>query len=230
MRNVNEWRKRGGVNRLIALLLAMIGVMLVLIAIPWWKSFRYRSECIACEQAMDSAKDGLIIDYLSHYDAGTAEDAITTLDEVLPGREDICPSHGTVYLVRRDDGIFEPICGLHDSDLKRRVRLNASRAKMLLEEKLRAARKKKDPVTGDLKIELNGKTLVCKRVTEESDLRRGTSTTNGYDGIVALYGIAGEGDFTNTWVDDGELCYFVYADENEAAVWRSKNGWTGSAY
>ena len=64
MRNVNEWRTRGGVNRLIAILLAMIGVMLVLIAIPWWKSFRYRSECIACEQAMDSAKDGLIIDYL----------------------------------------------------------------------------------------------------------------------------------------------------------------------
>ena len=230
MRNVNEWRTRGGVNRLIAILLALIGVMLVLIAIPWWQSFRYRSECIACEQAMKSAKDGLIIEYLGKFDTGTTEEAMATLDAVMPGRDDICPSHGTVYLIRRADGIFEPICGLHDPDVKRRVRLNASRAMSLLEDKLSKAKKKKSPLTGDVSIELNGKTLVCERVTEQSVLRRGTSTTVGFEGVVALFGIAGEGAFTDTGAEDGELCYFVYADENDAAVWRPKYGWTGSAY
>ena len=58
---------RGGVNRLVAILLALIAVMLVIIAIPWWKNFSYRSEVIACEQAMKSAEDGLIIEYLSRF-------------------------------------------------------------------------------------------------------------------------------------------------------------------
>ena len=230
MRNENEWRTRGGVNRLIAVLLALIGVMLVLIAIPWVKSFNYRSECIACEQAMKSAKDGLIIDYLHNWDAGDVEDAMDTLDEVLPARPDICPTHGTVYLMRREDGIFEPVCGLHDPDLKLRVRLNASRAKDLLAEGLRVARKDSDTEPDEVEIELNGKALTCTRVAAYSDLRRGTSTTNGYDGVVALYGIAGDGDFTDTGLKDGEICYFVYADENHAAVWKHNDGWTGSAY
>ena len=230
MRNVNEWKRRGGVNRLVAVLLALIAVMLVLIAIPWFKSFNYRSECIACEQAMKSAKDGLIIDYLHNWDEGSAEDAMVTLDEVMPARPDICPSHGTVYLVRGDNGIFEPICGLHDPDEKRRVRLNASRAKDLLADALRKARRDSETEPESVEIELNGKPLTCERVSEKSDLRRGTSTTNGYEGVVALYGIAGDGDFTGTGLKDGEICYFVYADENHAAVWKYDDGWTGSAY
>lgn len=221
---------RGGINRLAAVLLALIGVMLVLIAVPWWQSFRYRSEVIACEQAMDTARDGLIIEFLNKWDAGTAEDAMVTLDEVMPGRENICPSGGTVYLVRRSDGIFEPLCGLHDTDLKRRVRLNATRAKELLAERLRLARREVEDEPEGVEIELNGKALDCVRVREASTLRRGTGSTNGYEGVVALYGIAGDGAFTDTGLKDGAICYFVYADENHAAVWRWDDGWTGSAY
>ena len=38
---------------------------------------------------------GLIIDYLSHYESGTVEDAMTTLDEVMPAWANICPAGGT---------------------------------------------------------------------------------------------------------------------------------------
>ena len=59
--------RRGRVNRVIAVLLVLIAVMLVLIAIPAWQRFRYRSEKTACIQAMKSARDGLIIEYLSRW-------------------------------------------------------------------------------------------------------------------------------------------------------------------
>ena len=29
---------------------------------------------------------------------------------------------------------------------------------------------------------------------------------------------------------EGEICYFVYADENYCAIWRSNDGWDGDAY
>lgn len=222
--------RRGGINRLIALLLALIAVMLVLIAVPGWQRFRYRSEKTACEQAMKSARDGLIIDYMAHFEAGTVEDAMQTLDEVLPERANICPSGGTVYLVRDEQGIFQPVCGLHDDDVRRRTRLNASRALELLEEGLRHARRASSGEPEAVQITLNGQPLECARVDSTLKISRGTKTTNGYEGVVAFYGLAGQGDFTQTAARDGEICYFLYADEDYCAVWRKSDGWTGNAY
>ena len=222
---------RGGINRLVAVLLALIVVMLAIIAVPAWKVFRYRSEKTGCDQAMKSARDGLIIEFLSRWDAGSVEEAMVTLDEVLPARANICPAGGTVYLVRGDNGIFEPVCGKHNDDKKLRVRLNASRALDLLRDGLRYARRVSpdgEPETVD--IELNGDTLTCTRVPEVSDLRRGTGTTNGFEGIVALYGLAGDGSFDAMGRKAGEIVYFVYADEYYAAIWRADDGWTGDAY
>ena len=220
---------RGRINRATAILLALIGVMLVLISVPAYRVYRYRAEKTGCVQAMKSAKDGLIIEYLSRYQEGSVEEAMTTLDEVLPERANICPAGGTVYLVRNDIGIFEPVCGMHDDDLKLRVRLNASRAMELLADGRRAAREEADEEPEAVEITLNGKPLECVWVEERLDLRRGTATTNGYEGIVAFYGIEGEG-FDTGKVDKGEVCYFVYADENHAAAWRAEDGWTGDAY
>lgn len=223
--------RRGGINRLVAVLLVLIAVMLVIIAIPAWKVFRYRSEKTACVQAMKSAKDGLIIEYLNHWEAGSVEDAMVTLDEVMPARANICPAGGTVYLVRSDNGIFEPVCGLHDDDLKRRVRLNANRAKTLLEEGLREERRYAATEPEGVEIQLNGRALACERVDEATSLRRGTRTTNGYSGVVALYGVAGKGTFkAGGGLKKGDIAYFVYADEEYCAVWRADDGWTGDAY
>lgn len=220
----------GGVNRLTAILLALIAVMLVIIAVPGYRAYRYRAQKVGCEQAMKSAKDGLIIEYMSHWEAGSVEDAMKTLDEVMPERANICPAGGTVYLVRGSNGIFVPICGLHDSDLERRTRLNASRAQELLAEALLAARKDGGEEPESVEIQLNGKALECVRVQEEQNLHRGTRTTNGYTGIVAFYGLAGEGEFTTDKVKTGEVAYFVYADEDHCASWRAGDGWSGDAY
>ena len=222
--------RRGGINRITAVLLILIAVMLVLIAIPGWKRFRYRSEKTACEQAMKSARDGLIIDYLAHFEAGTVQQAMQTLDEVLPERANICPSGGTVYLLRGANGIYEPLCGLHDSDTRRRARLNASRALELLREGLRYARRENDAEPDSVTVTLNGKPLECVRVQEAPMIRLGTRSSNDYEGVVAFYGLAGEGAFADVAARAGEIGFFLYADEDHSAVWRVNDGWTGEAY
>lgn len=221
--------RRGGVNRVTAILLALIAVMLVVIAIPAWRVFKYRSQKTGCEQGMKTARDGLIIEYLGRFKEGTVEEAMVTLDEVMPGREDICPAGGTVYLVRGANGIYEPVCGMHDDDKKLRVRLNASRALELLKEELRKQRQYGEGEPETVEITLNSMPLECGHVREVLDLRRGTATTNGYKGIVAFYGVKGDG-FSAKSVKAGEICYFVYADENHCARWLADDGWTGDAY
>ena len=219
-----------GLTRAAAVLLVLIVVMLVLIAIPGWNSYRFRAEKMACVQALKSARDGLIIDFLGKWDAGTAQDARNTLDEVMPERANLCPAGGTVYLVRDENGIFDPICGLHDPDDHRRVRLNASRAMELLQAALRDARSAGEEEPQTVEIQLNGKTLACMRVTDEPELRWGTKASTAYKGTVALFGVAGEGTFGTEAAKAGELCCFVYAEEESCAVWHAKDGWTGDAY
>ena len=222
---------RGGINRVIALLLVLIAVMLVIIAIPWWKHVRYRSEVIACEQAMKSAQDGLVIEYLSRYKEGSVNDAMKTLDQVMVARPNICPAAGEVYLIKNSQGVFEPHCGLHDPDEKQRVRLNAARALELLREARRTALRRSKGVEPDaVEITLNSQKLSCERVQEAPKLRRGTGTTDGFEGTVAFYGLAGEGDFPVEGAEEGDIFYFVYADENHCAIWRANDGWTGDAY
>ena len=228
MKRLND---RGLITRAAVVLMVLIAVMLVIIAIPSWQVFRYRSEKTGCVQAMKSAKDGLIIEYLDRFEEGDEEDARQTLIQVMPARPDICPAGGTVYLIKNSIGIFEPVCGMHDDDTKLRVRLNASRAASLTAEALRIARRETKAEPESVTITLNGKPLECVRVDEVLELRRGTRLTNGYKGIVAFYGIAGEGDFKPSGnVKKGGISYFVYADENHCARWIDGDGWTGDAY
>ena len=44
--------RRGGTARILVILAVLILIMVGILMIPSWKAFRYRSECIACEQAM----------------------------------------------------------------------------------------------------------------------------------------------------------------------------------
>ena len=231
MRRMKRLNDRGGVNRATGILLALIAVMLVVIAIPAWRVFSYRSAKTGCVQAMKSATDGLIIEYLYRRDSGSEQDARDALDSIMVARPDICPAGGNVYLIRGANDIYVPVCGLHDDDAKLRVRLNASYAMDALKEARRIARRDTGAEPESVEITVNSKPLECVRVQAEEDIHRGTATTNGYKGIVCFYGLAGEGSFTSYKdVAAGDICYFVYADENHCAIWRSDDGWTGDAY
>ncbi|MER2142895.1 MAG: hypothetical protein ABS888_03800 [Eubacteriales bacterium] len=222
---------RGGVNRVIALLLAAIAVMLVVVLLPAWDDLRLLSQRLSCEQAMKSAKDGLIIEYLGRFKEGSVQDAMNTLDQVMIARPNICPAGGEVYLIKNSDGIYEPLCGLHDRNERQRTRLNASRALELLREKRRAALRSSKGVEPDaVTITLNSQPLSCVWVDKAQKLRRGTATTDGFDGVVAFYGLAGEGSFPAEDVEEGDIFYFVYADENHCAIWKANDGWSGDAY
>ena len=222
---------RGGVNRLVAILLVLIGIMLVIVLIPAWDDLRILSQVLSCQNAMKSSKDGLIIEYLNRYKEGSVEDAMKTLDQVMVARPNICPAGGEVYLIKNEDGIYQPLCGLHDKDKRRRVRLNATRALDLLREGRRIALRYSRGVEPDkVDIVLNSMTLPCVRVQKVQKLRRGTGTTDGFDGVVAFYGLAGEGDFPVEDVEAGDIFYFVYADEYHCAIWKANDGWTGDAF
>ena len=219
----------GRINRLAGILLICIAAVLAVIAYPSWKVFRYRSEKTACIQAIKSAQDGLIIDYLTNLENESPEEARNTLREVMPERPNICPAGGTVYLVRGDHGIYVPVCGLHGEDSKQRCRLNASYVKELIEHDVRMAKLRDEALPDPLTVFLNGKDLTCVKVTEEVNIIRGTKTTLGYTGIVCFYGLDGQG-FKAKNTKKRELCYLLYADEDTYAVWRADEGWTGGAY
>ena len=219
--------RKGGLSVAIAVLLLLIAVMLCIIAVPAWKTFRYRSQKVGCDQAMKSAGDGLIIEYLGSFDETTSEQARRILDKVMPGREKLCPAGGEVYLSKDEHGIYQPFCGIHGNDKKERVRLNASYAKDLLSAQLE---KQTETSPEYIEITINNSVLKCMHVLEEEPLRRGTDSTNGYDGIVAFYGIEGEGKFDSGFAKKGKIAYFVYADDYYCARWRAKDGWSGDAY
>ena len=225
---------RGGVNRVVAILLVLIAIMLVVVLLPAWDDLRLLSQRLSCEQAMKSAKDGLIIEYLGRFKEGSVEDAMNTLDQVMVARPNICPAGGEVYLIKNSEGIYEPLCGLHDRNARQRTRLNASRALELLREgRRKALRSSKGVEPEAVDIRLNSKPLSCERVPKVQKLRRGTATTDGFDGVVAFYGLAGEGDFPageDAKVEAGDIFYFVYADEEHCAIWKANDGWTGDAY
>ena len=215
--------KTGQINRTVLILLIAVCVMVVIvIAIPAWNNFRAETDRIGCEQAMKSAKDGLIIEYLGNWKINTTEEVRKILDEVMPARENLCPSGGNVYLIPRSDGVYETVCGVHDPDEKLRTRLNASYTLEELMETLRKERRYTTEEPKSVTVEVNSKPLECVRVSEEVPIRRGTATTSGYEdeGVVAFYMID----------DKGKITYFIYADENHCAVWRVNDGWTGDSY
>ena len=221
----------GGLNFLIGILLFLIAVMLILIAVPSWQRFSYRSQKVGCDQAMKSARDGLIIEYLGSLKKSTTEEAMRDLDKIMPARENLCPAGGNIYLTEGEDGYYVPVCGIHGNDKKQKTRLNGSYAKILLEKELsdRLRRSKKEK-QDSISITLNSQPLDCVHVLKKEFIHRGTASTNGYEGIVAFYGLEGEGDFETGQAEEGELAYFVYADENYCAIWWADQGWSGDAY
>ena len=58
MKKDSRLRDERGIAWVVVLMIVLVAVMLVIIALPSWEVFRFRSEKTACVQAMKSAEDG----------------------------------------------------------------------------------------------------------------------------------------------------------------------------
>lgn len=231
-----------GIARIHVILICLCAVLLVLVMIPGYRYWQYHGEWLTCASSLRVVNGALVIELLANGEASRLEDAESGLETILPGREGYCPTGGTVYFQREKDGEWKAVCGLHDSDHAKRTRLNASYVLRNLRQALLSAQRRGDALPKELTVGLNGKELRCALVEKEAGIRRGTSTTKGYEdkGTVAFYGLSGLGSFADCseksgFVDgDGTeapgICYFCFADEDNNAVWREDDGWRGSSY
>ena len=222
--------EQGKISRAVGIMLLLIAVMLVVISVPAWRAYKYHADEIGCAASLKTARDSLVIEVLSEGEDLTVSSSRKTLVRTMPGQDNLCPAGGTVYLLPLENGSYDLVCGLHDSDAKERTRLNASYAFGELETSIYKTRLSGQEVAETVVVELNGTELECVRVSEAPKIRRGTGTTEGYDGVVAFYALEGVDGWQGSGADEGELCYFLYADEDHCAVWRAQDGWTGDSY
>lgn len=218
--------ERGGITRAAVILLVLIAVMLVVIAIPGWKAYKARADRIGCMASLKTARDSLAIEVITQGEDLTERTSKLTLARTMPGREKLCPAGGDVYFIPQENGTYDVVCALHDADLKLRTRLSATHAADLAEDEYsRRLALGEDPDT--VTITVNGSALECVRVSEAVPIHRGTSTTSGYDGVVAFFAVEGDEGWSGTGAVEGGICYFLYADEQHYAVWTPAKGWDG---
>lgn len=233
------WRRladRRGISRITVILLIMIVIAVGIISIPLINKYRLEAARLECETALQTARRQMTTDFLlslsseSSYTAKDAREAVT-----LYGRDNICPSGGTVYIYKKDnaasDDPYQIICGLHDEDTKLCTRLNASYVLSQIESAVFDEQQKGTFYPASVNVELHGKSFTAVLVDESVNLRSGTDDSNDYEGDVAFYSLVGHSSFGSTsGLNDGEICYFCFADENHCASWSAKKGWSGDSY
>lgn len=180
--------------------------------------------------SLKTARDSLVIEVITEGEDLTDQLSRETLARTMPGRDNLCPAGGTVYLLPLENGAYDVVCGLHNSDTKQRTRLNATHAMEELQGKLILGRRQGEEVPETVTIELNGQELEILRTEEPAAIRRGTGTTDGYEGVVAFFAIEGLDGWQNTGAKTGDICYFLYADTEHCAVWNAADGWAGDSY
>ena len=223
-----------GMSWLVAILLLAIIVLSITSMIPAYRKYQEQGKALACATALDTARRQLASDYMvGGFENGSAARAKDFVAKAMNGWDDLCPDYGTVYIIRRTDGSaldWDIVCGLHGTDRKLCTRLNADYVLDQLRDALRVAQAKGVQYPERLEYTLHGKTRTAYLVDEATKLRRGTGTTEGYEGLVAFYSIVGHSDFGAGKGRNGSLWYFSYADEEHCANWRVDDGWTGDSY
>ena len=235
---------RGDMNRLVALLLVLVVIMLAVVAMPFFQWMRDQAELHACEAGLDTAWRKMAEDFMMN-DSITTQDVKKSVGYAMNGWDDMCPGGGKVYLITtrtNNDSAgdkaggklpYELVCGKHDRDSKRRTRLNADDILRQLETALFELRRNGEEYPESITVTYNSKPLTAVLVDEDMGLKRGTSTTSGLENeeAVAYYSIAGHSDFgEDSGAKEGEIWYFSFADELHCANWRSNDGWTGDSY
>lgn len=220
-----------GVSRLVFILIVALCVLLIVASVPLIMYYRSQSAKIGCVTALDTASrqiaDKFLID--GFHDAKEVKNWVTL---VMNGWDDLCPGGGNVYVVYDKDADmpWRLVCGLHGEDRKECCRLNAAHVLDLVREEIKKAADE-GSVPESVEVRLNGEKLVAKLTEEETGLVRGTYSTTGYNGTVAFYGITGIGKIgASSEAGEGEICYFSFADPDNCANWKYRDGWTGSAW
>ncbi len=208
-----------GISVWIVALLAGVLVMLALVAAPSVQKYRERADKTACDVAVSEARQK--IDAAATINGGrlTDEEAKYAAVRNIKGWDELCPAGGDCYVLTDDAGGYRVVCALHTEDLKLKTRLNAARA---LEE-LRAVAEKELLIRGAIPdapvLTINSRELAAARVDKDPTIKRGTRSTPGYDGTVALFRTEGE-----------KIVLLCYADENYCAIWRAESGWSGDSF
>ena len=229
--------RRGGVNRLIAIMLALVGVMLIIIAVPAWRRFRENAAKIGCSLALDKAQDTMAVEYLFNNWSMSVQEAAAIVDRSRYERDKLCPGGGDYFILRESGGIgYKVVCGLHDDDARERTRLCSGAAMSRLLKELENLDAEPENIT----VPLNGKELVCERVDADPGLMFGTKFDIERKGIVCYYALTGDAESRKaveqaeridlSALPDGALWYFGYADESHASVWTYSKGWSGDAW
>ncbi len=251
MKIQNKVHSKSGLARIHVILMVICAVLLIAVLTPAYKAYQYHGQWLACAASLRVVNGAFIVDLLDKGEAVSINDAADDLVAILPGREGYCPSGGSIYFQKEENGVWKAVCGMHDSDHAKRTRLNASYVLKQVQEQVHAAQRKGNKYPEEVTVILNSTEIVCKLVTEETGIRRGTGTTHGYEGTVVFYGIAGHGTFKSNGTagseggtkgnsgllqvnaegaPDGEICYFCFADEDYNADWRVEEGWSGKSY
>ena len=187
-----------GVARAVVILLCVVLAAAALVLGPGIRAYQARRARFLCGVALERARETDVVEYLEN---GEIPD---TDNPILPG-ESLCPSGGECYLLAEDDG-WLVVCGLHDSNAARRVRLN-SRAAL---ERLRAALERALLIWGEepemLSFTLNGR---------EQTARAGDAPAERIE----------NGIFYQS--EDGKLTRLCYIEQYRRAVWTLEEGWQG---
>ena len=211
--------KDQGVRRLLILLIFVVLLLAVMIVMPIIENRERKAEGYACTLAIRRAQDAVLVEFFSDPEM-TEREAAIVVDKSKLAREDLCPSGGDYYLVPISGGSWRVTCGLHEEDTIQRTRINASRVLEEVQMQLANKRRLEMDVATSLLLNVNGKALDVTLLPGDNALRRGTDYSIDFDGVVSFFSLNA----------NGEVNWFVYADENHAAVWKLNSGWSGDAY
>ncbi len=222
LRRIREkLHSRRGLNVLVALLGLLTAVLLAIAAVPpVYRAYKTRADERDCYIALQKAQEAADIVAIQSGGTVTDEAARRAVEQCMWTEGALCPAGGDFYIARDEHGNPLVVCGVHDTDLKRRTRLNAEAALDKLEAELARAGTLGEAEPERVELRLNGETLPALRVTEEPPIRRGTATTSGYEGTVIFY-----------QTSRGGVSFLAYADSDYCALWHAASkSWSGDAW
>ena len=217
-----------GISWLVIILAAACGVMLlIIVAEPLIIQIGDRMAVYGCSVALNKAQKAIEREELGGVEL-SYEEALAVMVKNQWAMDTLCPGGGSCYLSEEEETLpsgslatpkkkFVVVCGLHDTDAKRRTRLNAQNARDQIVEEVKRKSLIGMAAPSSVSVELNGETLTATQ--RDVQLTGGTGVQSGTDSTVIYYTVDADG-----------VSGFAFADTDNSANWRGLWGWDGTAY